>query len=857
MNKYKCQLICRAVVFFLCLSACLPASWAQQEKYTCQLAQPVSSSRYWTTPPGERVFKDDPIPSEMGTEIMVYAAKNEFEPFQAVVNPSVSGSVNVSIGDFGAGISSKIYQVKYVNIARATDNLGRTGDYPDPLWPLENGAAVNLSADQNTAFWFSVFVPKTTPAGDYTANVQIGPGNIPVKLHVFDFAIPDQLHVKSQMNFSHNTILNKYGVTGTGNEYWKYVLKIKQYFIDHRLTPKSVLWSGGVTTSRAAPYIDYDCAGTLTDNKGIWGFELPAMAFLDGNGFNEGTGFPSFMAATFGNNDSSADQRPSDFCGQTRSAADWVTHPNTPYNQLWFRYMAGLQDYLAGLGYLDKAYYYFANEPQDQPDYDAVAWYSQELKKAAPSLKLMVSEEPKAEIYAHPAYPGAKIDIWLPVLNTYDPIISHDREANYGEETWVYFLYGTRPPYFNPITLDHPGIESLLTGWFLWKYRVRGIAYYALNQWRRNPWTDPMTDNHNGDVFMLYPPSETNADIAYGTNNHRFVPSIRFELMRDSLENYEYLYVLNGGRPEIGQSTLADAQADKIISGLTSYTRDSDFMYNLRRVIGQKNGNEIATLPDLAPSAGHPRAQGAPGNYYINFQDPNGEPGAQPLLANGKEYMKIGWNDYDENLGYGWFGDMVHVVYRYISGAPNELQNSIIYDDWGREKTFEFDLPNGTYNVTVSVGWQGKQYAHNQVDIEGIAFVTDEAGDPYLIRTHPVTISDNKLTLVMGIFDKYTMLNYLDIEAGAAALAAPILSVVTAATEVRLSWTAVAGANSYVLLYTPYPYDPAAPIGSVDLGNTTEISTSLPAGSAFYVALQAKNSSAGSEYSNVEYFILP
>ncbi|MDM8531411.1 hypothetical protein QUF63_09570 [Anaerolineales bacterium HSG25] len=129
--------------------------------------------------------------------------------------------------------------------------------------------------------------------------------------------------------------------------------------------------------------------------------------------------------------------------------------------------------------------------------------------------------------------------------------------------------------------------------------------------------------------------------------------------------------------------------------------------------------------------------------------------------------MKIGWNEYetDTSLGYGWYGDMAHIKYQYRSDAPNVLQGSIVYDDWGRQKTFEFDLPNGTYNVTVSVGWQGKTYSRNLIEIEGVSFVNDEATDPYLVRTNQVTISDQKLTMSMGIFDEYTMLNYLDIEA--------------------------------------------------------------------------------------------
>jgi len=65
--------------------------------------------------------------------------------------------------------------------------------------------------------------------------------------------------------------------------------------------------------------------------------------------------------------------------------------------------------------------------------------------------------------------------------------------------------------------------------------------------------------------------------------------------------------------------------------------------------------------------------------------------------------------------------------------------------------------------VTVCCGWQGKKYEHNQIAIEGVPFITDEATQPYLERTHQVTVKDNKLTLEMGIFDEYTMLNSLEI----------------------------------------------------------------------------------------------
>jgi len=421
--KSKTAILIYSIEFICVMLSFCSVSWtADVENYTYQLTLSSGDDAIWTTLPSERVFKDDSVPELTGDSIRVYSAKNEFEPFQIIITPNVSKNVTVDISDFGSGIVVQLHQVQYVEITQATDALGKTGHYPDPLWPLEKGASVNIEANENTAFWVTVHVPNTTPAGDYTADFQIDSISIPISLHVFNFAIPDEIHTKSQMNFSHNTILDKYGVSGFGSEYWIYVDKIKQYFMDHRLTPKSVLWSGGLTSSGGKYYIDYDCAGTLTDNEGIWGFESPAARYLDGTGlmegtfdtiFNDGTGFPSFMAATFQNNDASADQRPLDFCGEVKSNADWYTaaDPESAYNQKWFSYIASLENYLSDTGYLNKAYYYIANEPQDQADYDAVAWYSQELKQVAPDLKLMVSEEARPEIYNHPLHTGAKIDI--------------------------------------------------------------------------------------------------------------------------------------------------------------------------------------------------------------------------------------------------------------------------------------------------------------------------------------------------------------------------------------------------------------------------------------------------------------
>ena len=847
VGKRSCKLIfhiCMSLFFWGVMSEAGRGLYAEEahmdEPVQYRLSQSSDALAIWTAPPTVKIFRDDPIPSEGASSIKLYAAGNEFEPFQVILMPDafttqvkismvpfvksedVNALQNNNLSSLPTNIETEIYQVQYIQIDHPTDLLGRAGEWPDPLMPVERGEGITLFSNENNPFWITVHVADDTPPGDYTSKLHLNDVSVPVTLHVFNFSIPRELHVKSQMNFSHQTILESYGVECCGDDYWQYVDNIKAFFFEHRLTPKSVLWSGGVTSNGGRPYIDYDCNGTLTDNDGIWGFEAPALRYLDGTGMMSGTfstpfngnseeiesfGFPSFMAATFRNNDPAQDQRPTEFCGIIRQGADWyeADNPLSSYNEKWFQYMAGLERYLDRLGYLDKAYHYMANEPQDQADYNAVAWYSRHLKAAAPNLKLMVSEEPKPEIFNHPDYiASGQIDIWLPVLNHFNPEISADRELNHGEETWIYWLHGTRPPFFNPITLDHPGIESKFTGWFLWKYRIRGIAYYALNNWGKNPWVDPMTSGHNGDTSMLYPPSQDNRPIVFGETNHRFVSSIRFELLRDGLEDYEYLYLLNGGnQPEpdpaqvqksVGGSfhrtsnakaangeETADSLTGKIIQGVASYTRDDAYMYELRRLMGLKIGGEIDHIPVIRPRATHPRAEEAPGNYYINFQDPDGDPlttKTEDRFGNGyifkfaalfgHDYLQVGTAPYDDQAGFGWLDDTIH----FKTGRDpwgeetDERKITYVYDDWAHHPSvFEFDLPSGDYEVEISVGTPRKVRAHNRVMIEGVNFIDDEASDPYIVRKKKVTVSDSKLTLDVGIFDEYTMLDYLNIEA--------------------------------------------------------------------------------------------
>lgn len=79
----------------------------------------------------------------------------------------------------------------------------------------------------------------------------------------------------------------------------------------------------------------------------------------------------------------------------------------------------------------------------------------------------------------------------------------------------------------------------------------------------------------------------------------------------------------------------------------------------------------------------------------------------------------------------------------------------------------------------------------------------------------------------------------------------PMLSVVITGTWIDFSWTPVQGATGYTLSFAPIPYTGIASIGTADMGTLTSLSGYLWVGAAYYVAIQSRDGSGLSAYSNV------
>ena len=556
----------------------------------------------WTAPTVEKVLRGMAVPSS-SRPLRIAAARGEFEPFQLVFQAPSSRNLTVQVAPFVKGSDTipapEIHRVDYVTITTAGDHNDRFGAWPDPLWPLDNGDSVSLPAGQNQPLWFTVRVPRDAPPGIYQSVVTLGGISVPVELEVWDFTLPREIHLDSEWGFSWSSIVEDvYQGYGDWECYWEMVDGFKQDFIDHRLIPKGVAWPAGLNYPGG---VEYDCNGGLDpDAWGDWDFATIGGRSIHGEaGFNDGVGFPVFMALGPASN-SASDSLPNSFCGVSRSGV----LGSAAYQAEWSQYLAAVDSYLVSDDYAGAAYYHIVNEPQTFDDYEIVGQISALTETAAPHLLQLLSEQVESSIYQ---YPGAKIDIWMPTISNYEPIKSQARQANHGEQVWWYFLYGDDPPLPNPILMSHPGIEARMVPWLAWAERVDGLLHYATTDWSSNPWTTPnVTGRDNGDAFFFYPPDKDNNNLnSCGENGNRLAPSIRWENLRDGMEDYEYLWLLAGGDPSVGEGNPADTLVAELVSSRTRFSHVPSDLAATRAAIAYELGGPSADK-SVFPAAAAP-----------------------------------------------------------------------------------------------------------------------------------------------------------------------------------------------------------------------------------------------------------
>lgn len=184
-------------------------------------------------------------------------------------------------------------------------------------------------------------------------------------------------------------------------------------------------------------------------------------------------------------------------------------------------------------------------------------------------------------------------DITLYTLTNYEVQQAQAHQLQTGLPVWWSFTGWDKPPFANPAVIDRPGLDARLLPALAWLDRVDGLYYAQVVDWDSDPWTTPFSnDLSNGDGFLFYPPDDDT--IGYdpcAADSNRLIPSIRLELLREGLEDYAYLYLLNQQSPEIGIENEGDVHLHTIAFSRTAFNRLPTGIKALRQAIAAKMDN--------------------------------------------------------------------------------------------------------------------------------------------------------------------------------------------------------------------------------------------------------------------------
>jgi glycosyl hydrolase family 123 len=168
-----------------------------------------------------------------------------------------------------------------------------------------------------------------------------------------------------------------------------------------------------------------------------------------------------------------------------------------------------------------------------------------------------------------------------------------EEQAKGGQMSWYISCDQSypQPNYF----IDAPAMDPVMVPWITWRYGMQGILYWDVKFWSMtpDPWVSPVTypegyfcsDQHilNGEGSLLYPGSEAEQYTGQKDVNGP-VGSIRFELLREGIQDYERLWILKN----LGDGRFADEAVKTMVIDVSAFSRNPADLFELRAKIAQR-----------------------------------------------------------------------------------------------------------------------------------------------------------------------------------------------------------------------------------------------------------------------------
>jgi hypothetical protein len=221
-------------------------------------------------------------------------------------------------------------------------------------------------------------------------------------------------------------------------------------------------------------------------------------------------------------------------------------------------------DWLKRRNWLRKAHAKLKDEPC-VGEYGRVATVYDYAGDVLPSIRREISEQPSPML-------RKSAEVWTTNLTA--PHLDLDAVQSAiepSDELWAYhnFLH----------TLGYPSISMRIVPWTLGRHGIRGYLFWSVNYWAVDPWTDTAQNGSFMRGTLLYPDPKTGEPVS----------SVRWELFREGLEDYETLRLLRDACDQAAIDANLDptrraalAEAEKLLGEeIPSVVRDArDFSWD-------------------------------------------------------------------------------------------------------------------------------------------------------------------------------------------------------------------------------------------------------------------------------------
>jgi len=540
---------------------------------------------WWVAPPVVKVRPLDRPPAALQQSAEISAARNEFESVQLVLrSPQPMSGLDIQVSalsdETGNSIPSssiQIYLVGFVNVNRPTRVGGDTGEWPDALIPRvdfyyherRNAFPFQLAAGRNQPIWIDVYVPNGTRAGVYKGKVNVTQAGkdfltVPLQLKVWNFALPSTSSLTTTFGFNGVTALKQH---------------VGQYTSDDDIRSLTSLYSKAALLDRISLH-----GGTL----------IPPPFTVNGN--SAAIDWSLYDQEMGGLLDGTVLGNKDPLPGARATSVDLRTHGGADTNEKKVLYWREWAKHFRAKGWLDRLFYYAFDEPQTA-DFPKIVELTRLAHQADPAIRTLVTY-PKTQALSN------SIDIWTPLLNCFelkpgsDPYCremvrrnEYDADIRNGKQLWWYqscSSHGcsiTGGGYFDgwpSYMIDDPAVSNRVMPWLAWKYRIGGELYFnTVESYNRmDPWNDNYLFGGNGDGTLFYPGRPKRI----GGTKDIPIDSVRLKLIRDGLEDYEYLLLLE----KVAGRDAAERRVDRVVQNVYTYSSDPRVIGNARLEAGEE-----------------------------------------------------------------------------------------------------------------------------------------------------------------------------------------------------------------------------------------------------------------------------